>query len=97
MEAKWILLTEYCRWSETEPAFLEELESEGLIQVSIRETQKYIDEEQLDRLERFRRWHYEMDVNVQGIDAMHYLVGKIERLNREVRHLEARLKLHERL
>lgn len=95
MNSGLILLTDYCEYCKIEYAFIERLEDEGLIEVRVIAEERFVDEETLRALDQFRRWHYEMDINIEGMDAMRYLLEKINRMDKEINDLKTRLKLHE--
>jgi len=95
METTLILIKEYCTQCGVEYAFVESLQEEGLINAIIIADEYYIDEEQLDDLEQFRRWHYDLHINIEGIDALRHLVGKVSKMQEEIKLLRNRLKLHE--
>jgi len=70
-----------------EITFLNALEDSGLIQPEIENEIKYILYDDLPALERFANWHYDMDVNLPGLEIIHRLLGKIEMLQLENRRL----------
>lgn len=67
--------------------FLNALEDSGLIQPEIENEIKYILYDDLPALERFANWHYDMDVNLPGLEIIHRLLSKIEMLQQENRRL----------
>jgi len=90
-------ITEYCSYCQIEPDFVHSLEGAGLIHTMIIEGERFIDEEQLRELERYRNWHYDMDINIEGIDALRNMLSKFEQLQREVAQLKERLQLYEKI
>jgi hypothetical protein len=88
-------LTEYCTIHQVDPSFVESLEEEGLIMVVTKDRERFIHEEQLPTLEVFTRWHVDMGINTQGIDAMHNLITKIHKLHIELNEIRQRLRLYE--
>jgi len=95
MEETLILLSEYCANCEIEPDFVYTLEREGLIELITLSDEYYVNEEQLHVLERYRRWHYELQVNMEGMEVMQHLLNKINRMRAEIAELRNRLKLYE--
>ena len=95
MDTQLFALNEYCSIHRLDPTFIHSLEEEGLIIVIERENTKYIEEEQLQQLEIFTRWHVDMGVNPQGIDAMNHLLEKLRALKEELNDLKHRLRLYE--
>jgi hypothetical protein len=59
------------------------------------EENEYIEQEQIRELERMMRLHYDLDINLEGIEAINHLLDRVSRLQKEVRQLQNRLKLYE--
>ncbi|MGZ4079745.1 MAG: chaperone modulator CbpM, partial [Bacteroidia bacterium] len=55
----------------------------------------YIDPEQLQKLESFLRMHYEMDINMEGIEAIAHLLQRTQSMQEEILKLKNRLRLYE--
>ncbi|MGJ1203936.1 chaperone modulator CbpM [Sphingobacterium lactis] len=89
MEKTLFRVIDICRTNNIEQAFIQELHSNGLIEIIVQEEQEYLEEEQVLHVERYSTWHYELELNVQGIEVVHNLIEKIEDLQRELRYLRA--------
>jgi hypothetical protein len=94
METTLILIKEYCEQYEIEQHFVQSLQEEGLLEITVVSDELYIKEEQLNELEQFRRWHYDLNINIEGIDAMRHLVNKVTKMQQEINHLKNQLRLH---
>lgn len=94
MQTNLIIIKDYCDKRNIDAVFFHRLEEEGLIEVQIVEGEKYIDEEQLPDLERYIRWHYDLAVNVEGIDVIRNLLLRIDNLQNEMNELRKRLHLY---
>ena len=95
MEAQLITITEYCVNYEVEPDFIGSLEDSGIISFTIVDTEKYIHIEQFPELEKYIHLHYDLHINIEGIDAIRHLLDKVERMQSEILQLKSRLHLHE--
>lgn len=95
MESSVIKITEYCGYHKIEPDFVISLEGIGLIQTVIIEGERFIQEDQIRDLERYIDWHYEMDINVEGIDALRNVLSHLEQLQAEVSRLKEKLRIYE--
>lgn len=84
MEKELILLSEYCERSQAEPDFILLLESEGLIETEIRDDAKYIQLSQLGDLDMFARLHYDLSINIEGIDVINNLLLQMRQMEREL-------------
>ena len=94
METTLILIKEYCEQYEIEQHFVQSLQEEGLLEITVVSDELYIKEEQLNELEQFRRWHYDLNINIEGIDAMRHLINKVTKMQQEINHLKNQLRLH---
>jgi len=62
--------------------------------VTIKET-RYINRKQLQQLEKIILFYNDLDINLEGIEAVNHLLDKINRLQDQIRHLKNRLLLYE--
>lgn len=92
MKEKLILLSEFCSNSCAEPDFVLCLEREGLIDTRVRDNIKYLLSSQLDDLEMFTRLHYDLSINVEGIDVIHNLLNQISEMEQELSILRRQAK-----
>jgi hypothetical protein len=67
----------------------------GLTEITTIEQSRFIDTERLLDLEKFVRLHYELDINLEGIEAITHLLQKIKSLQEEINSLKNRLYLYE--
>ena len=47
--------------------------------------------EQMEALERMVRMHFDLNINLEGIDAIYHLLQRVENLQREVVSLRRKL------
>lgn len=87
MEPKLIAVEECCTIYNIEFTFLESLNDFGLIEIVPLEDKHFLHEEQLKDLERMIRLHYELDINMAGIDAISHLLTRMHALQEEIRVL----------
>jgi chaperone modulatory protein CbpM len=85
----------FCSYYHVEPAFLETLESHGLISINTHDNQRFILKEEIAELEKFSRMYYDLNINVPGIDALKHMLEKIRQLQQEAENLRARLRIYE--
>jgi len=84
-----------CTHYNIEISFIDALNTMDLIQVEIIEHNQYIHQEQLGVLEKIIRLHYELNVNLEGIDIVFNLLDKERELKNELNNLRNRLRLYE--
>lgn len=94
METELITIAEYCTYSKVDPSFIIALEQSGLITFTIIGNDKFIHHEQLMEMERLIHFHYDLDINVEGIDAIINLLVKIKKMQQEIQELNTRLHLY---
>lgn len=90
-----IPLETYCSYYQVEMEFVQTLEEYGLISIRYEEAKGFIQQEDVARLERFSRLHYDLNINVPGIDALQHLLEKISALEEEMESLRNRLNIYE--
>ncbi|MEO8822916.1 MAG: chaperone modulator CbpM [Ginsengibacter sp.] len=78
---------EFCIYHNIEYSFISSLEDSGLIRVTSVEQSTYIPSDELEKLEKFVRMHYELDINIEGIETINHLLEKIEEMQKEILHL----------
>ena len=91
-----VSVTEFCRHHQIEPSFVHSLQEYGLLQVeSITAEDWQVSHDELDRLESLVRLHYDLHINLEGLDAINYLLHRLENLQKEVLLLRSRLRIYE--
>lgn len=89
MEKTLFKVIDICHSNNIEQRFIQELHSNGLIEIIYQEEQEFLEEEQVYILERYSTWHYELELNVQGIDVVQHLIDRIESLQTEIKRLRS--------
>jgi len=82
-----IPVEDFCIYHNIEYSFISSLEDSGLIRVSSIEQSTYIPTDELQKLEKFVRLHYDLDINVEGIETINHLLEKIEELQKQILQL----------
>jgi len=90
-----IIIEEFIRHSHIEPQFIALLEENELIHTQEIEDKHYLHPDELDNLESYARMYYDLSINIEGIDAIHHLLGRIQLLQEEMRELRNRLQIWE--
>ncbi len=96
METRDLILIEHvCVNHNIEFSFIDTLYEFGLIEVIIHEDHKYLAQEQLKDVEKMIRLHYELDINMEGIDVISNLLKRMNSLQQELIATQNRLRLFE--
>ncbi|PSL30571.1 chaperone modulator CbpM [Dyadobacter jiangsuensis] len=85
----------FCSHYDVEYTFVESLQEHDLIETVIVGNVRFLQIPQLNRIERIIRLHHELDINLEGIEAIQGLLSRIELLDREVASLRNRLRFYE--
>ncbi len=78
---------DFCIYHNIEYSFITSLEDSGLIRVTSVERSTYIPSDELQKLEKFIRLHYDLDINIEGIETINHLLEKIEDMQKEILQL----------
>jgi hypothetical protein len=96
METEYLIaLDEFCASHNIEISFISSLQQSGLIEITTREESSFIEADQLKQLEKYVRLYYEMDINLEGIETINYLLQRIGSMHDEIITLRNRLNLYE--
>jgi len=86
---------EFCANHHIEISFITLLNDNGLIEITTIEETVYIRESQLKELEKIVRLYFELDINIEGIETVIYLLHRIINMQNEIIHLKNKLRLYE--
>ena len=90
-----IIVNEFCVHHNINISFINALQQSGLIDITQRDEILYLHESQLPHLEKIVRLYYEMDINLEGIETITYLLSRMNEMQQEIRTLHTRLNLYE--
>jgi MerR HTH family regulatory protein len=82
-----------CTHYNIELSFIRSLQSFGLIDVVVVEETHFIHEAQIRDIEQMIRLHYDLDINLEGIDAISHLLKRVQQLQEELATLRNRLQV----
>jgi hypothetical protein len=94
MEEQLIPAQEFCMHHRIEMNFIYSLREYGLINVISNEGNDYLSTEKLNELEKIIRLHYDLDVNMEGIDVIMHLLNQLEVAQQEANELKNQLKFY---
>ena len=93
---KYISITELCTYYSVENSFIYSLKDIGLVEIIIFDEEEVIPEDQVKDFEKMLRLHHDLDINLEGLDAIHPLLNRIGDLQEEVKQLKNKLSRWER-
>lgn len=90
-----ISVTHFCTQHNINLQFIQQLTDCGLVALHSSEPEPLMSEDSMPALEKFIRLHYDLDINIEGLQAVHHLLEQIEVLQQQNRALKERLQLFE--
>lgn len=87
-------LEKFCELYEVPTSFVDSLNQFELINLTTIDDEMYIENEELPNIEKYIRLHYDLDINMEGLDVINNLLQKIESLKKQVVLLENELKYY---
>ena len=90
-----VKIDEFCANHNIEVSFISSLQQNGLIEITTIKDSGFIDSNQLLQLEKIVRLYYELDINLEGIETINFLLQRINSMQNEITGLRNRLRLYE--
>ena len=85
----------FCIHHHVDLAFIDSLQRFGLIETVTVEEVSFIPEEKIIDLEKFVRLYHELEINLEGLDAISHLLERMKSMQDEIVGLRNRLSLYE--
>ncbi len=86
--------SEFCTHHNIQLSFISSLQQSGLIEIIQQSEEVYVPLYELPRLEKIVRL-YEMDINLEGIETINYLLQRMDQLQQQIATLNAKLAVYE--
>jgi hypothetical protein len=84
---KKIPVDQFCVYYKVETTFVYSLNDHGLIKLVRSKRGDMIDFEQLADLEKYIHLYYELEINIEGLEAIMHLLNRVQQLQYEIRRL----------
>ena len=85
----------FCAHHQIEVTFVRSLQQAGLIELVTHEEVTYIDPDRVRQLEKYVRLHYDLEINMEGLEAITHLLNRVENMQEQIRTLRNRLNFYE--
>jgi len=82
---------EFCSHHQLDVSFIRSLAQSGLVEITVIEQTIFIEDDQLEALERYARLHQDLEINLAGIEAIHHLLDRMKQLQQQMQQLRNRL------
>lgn len=90
-----VLVNEFCVHHNIELSFIRSLEEHGMIETVVVEESIYLPVSQLEHLEKIVRLHFDLDINIEGIETISHLLERMRGMQAQIMLLSNRLKAYE--
>lgn len=87
-KANWISVEQCCVYYNIERSFVQKLDEHGLIELIHSDESFFIAFEQLADLEKYMHLHYELEINMEGLETIKHLLDRLNHLQKEVNRLK---------
>lgn len=87
-----IAAEDFCTYYNVNYSFVQSLQESGLIETVVISQTQFLHVPHLQKIERMIRLHNDLDINVEGIDAVHTLLDRIRFLEKEIKMLKNQLR-----
>jgi chaperone modulatory protein CbpM len=92
---EFIAADEFCAFYQVDYSFINALHEYGLIEVELLAEKKMIPTDKLKDLEKFIHLHYDLEINMAGIDAIIHLLERVKGFQQEITGLRNQLRRYE--
>ncbi|PTM07775.1 MAG: MerR family transcriptional regulator [Bacteroidetes bacterium] len=92
---KLISIQEFCKHYNVPITFINALNEYELVEITVSKCESYLKIKQLHEVEKMMRLHYDLNINLEGIDAIYNLLKQVESLQDEIVSLKNKLRLYE--
>ena len=90
-----ITTEELCERYSVEHTFIRSLNNSGLLEVITVEKREYVPCDKMAEFEKMLRLHYDLEINLEGLEAIKHLLDRLSSLKEENLKLRNRLGLYE--
>lgn len=84
-----------CKHYKIPVAFIDTLQEFQLVDLIFKEEDFFIHKKQLKKIEKIARLHYDLEINIEGIDVIYNLLEQVNTLKQEIATLHNKLRLYE--
>lgn len=92
---KFIPVSDFCTSHNISHSLIIELREYGLVKIVEERNVLYIPIEDLPKTEKIVRLHSDLEINLEGVEVITQLLGRMEEMQDEMRRLRNRLRLYE--
>lgn len=90
-----VLIHEFCNYNHVSVSFITGLEEAGLLEITKVEDQFFLHREHVKDVEMLARLHTELDINLEGVEAIAHLLARMKQMQQQMQALQQQLNLYE--
>lgn len=75
--------------------FINELKEYELIEIIVEDNKDCIQITHINKVEKIIRLHYDLDINLEGVDVIYNLLNQVDSLKKEITDLQNKIKFYE--
>lgn len=92
-----ISIKTFCTHYNVPATFIKDLQDYELVEIVVSENENCIKTTQIIQIEKMMRLHFDLNINLEGLDAVYNLLKRVESLQNEITTLHNKLRLYEDL
>jgi len=92
-----ISITTFCTYYNVPTTFINDLKDYELIEIVVSNNDNYIKTTQISEVEKLMRLHFDLNINLEGLDAVYNLLQRVEDMQNQITSLNNKLRLYEDL
>lgn len=90
----YISIQQFCKTYNVPSSFINALHDYELVEITITENEHYLKTNQLNEVEKMMRLHFDLHINLEGIDVIYNLLKQVETLQAEITTLKNKLNFY---
>ena len=90
-----ISIQQFCTHYNVPVTFITALHEYELVEITMTNNENYLKTTQLNEVEKMIRLHYDLEINLEGIDAIYNLLRQVEQLQSQITVLKNKLNSYE--
>lgn len=90
-----ITITQLCEYYEVPESFIDDLAEFDLIRLVSVQQKRCIEKSEIHELEKLMRLHFDLKINMEGLDTVRNLLHQVKDLQNKITHLSNKLNFHE--
>lgn len=92
-----VAAVDFCSRHHIEVSFIKTLNEYGLIELNTLDENIFIPTDELQKLEKIIHLHVDLDINLEGVEAINYLLERVTDMQQEMMRLRNKLRFYEGL